>query len=94
MKKLNIAIIGQGRSGKNIHGRYYGCEDNKYYNVKYVVEADEYRRQLAEKTYPDCKTFENYESLFSLDDIDLVVNATYSEMHYINIVEETILRIY
>ena len=82
MKKLNIAIIGQGRSGKNIHGRYYGCEDNKYYNVKYVVEADEYRRQLAEKTYPDCKTFENYESLFSLDDIDLVVNATYSEMHY------------
>lgn len=40
MKKLNLAIIGQGRSGKNIHGKYYISEDNKYYNVKYVVDAD------------------------------------------------------
>ena len=82
MKKLNIAVIGQGRSGKNIHGRYYRCEDNLYYNVKYVVDTDEFRRNMAEEIYPGCKTFENYEELFELDDIDLVVNATYSEFHY------------
>ena len=82
MKKLNIAIIGQGRSGKNIHGRYYRCEDNLYYNVKYVVDTDEFRRNVAEEIYPGCKTFEKYEELFELDDIDLVVNATYSEFHY------------
>lgn len=29
-KKLNLAIIGQGRSGKDIHGAYYISERNKY----------------------------------------------------------------
>jgi predicted dehydrogenase len=82
MKKLNVAIIGQGRSGKNIHGRYFRCEDNKYYCVKYVVDADEFRRGVAEKIYPGCKTFANYEELFALRDVDLVVNASYSDMHY------------
>lgn len=82
MKKLNVAIIGQGRSGKDIHGAYYRSANNRYYTVKYVVEADEHRRQVSEEIYPGCKTFENYEELFTLDDIDLVVNATYSEMHY------------
>lgn len=82
MKKLNVAIIGQGRSGKDIHGKYYRSEDNQYYNVKYIVEADEFRRSVSESIYPGCKTFENYEELFYIDDIDLVVNASYSEMHY------------
>lgn len=82
MKRLNVAIIGQGRSGKDIHGKYYRSEDNKYYNVKYVVDADEFRRKVSEEIYPGCKTFSNYEELFALDDIDLVVNASYSEMHY------------
>lgn len=82
MKKLNVAIIGQGRSGKDIHGAYYRSANNRYYTVKYVVEADEHRRRVSEEIYPGCKTFENYEELFTLDDIDLVVNATYSEMHY------------
>lgn len=82
MKKLNLAIIGQGRSGKGIHGKYYRSEDNVYYTVKYVVDADEHRRKVAEEDYPGCQTFADYRELFKLDDIDLVVNATYSEMHY------------
>ena len=82
MKKLNLAIIGQGRSGKDIHGKYYRSEDNQYYTVKYVVDADEFRRGVAEEIYPGCKTFASYQELFALDDIDIVVNASYSEMHY------------
>ena len=82
MKKLNLAIIGQGRSGKDIHGKYYRSEANRYFNVKYVVDTDEFRRKVAEDIYPGCITFKNYEELFCLHDIDLVVNATYSEMHY------------
>ena len=82
MKKLNVAIIGQGRSGKDIHGKYYRSEDNEYYNVKYVVDADEYRRGVAEQIYPGCKAFSDYHELFSLKDIDLVVNSTYSDQHY------------
>lgn len=82
MKQLNVAIIGQGRSGKNIHGAYFCSQDNKYYAVKYVVDADEFRRKVAKEQYPGCKTFEDYRELLALDDVDLVVNASYSEMHY------------
>lgn len=81
MKKLNVAIIGQGRSGCNIHGKYFRSEKNQFYTVKYVVDADAYRREKAEKIYPGCKTFDKYTDLFGLEDIDLVVNSTYSEMH-------------
>ncbi len=82
MKKLNLAIIGQGRSGKDIHGKYYLSEENEYYNVKYVVDADASRRERAEQLYKGCKTFSDYRELLALDDVDLVVNATYSECHY------------
>ena len=82
MKKLDLAIIGQGRSGKNIHGRYYTSEKNEFYNVKYVVDKDEFRRKTAEEMYPGCKTFADYKELLDIDDIDLVVNCAYSEMHY------------
>ena len=63
MKKLNVAIIGQGRSGKDIHGRYFRSEDNTHYTVKYVVDADEFRRGVAEEIYPGCQTFARYEEL-------------------------------
>ena len=82
MERLNLAIIGQGRSGKNIHGAYYRSENNLYYNVKYVVDADAFRRARAEELYPGCRTFEDYTALLDLEDIDLVVNASYSEFHY------------
>ena len=53
MKKLNLAIVGQGRSGRDIHGRFLKTENNKWFNVKYIVEADDVRRAKAETEY-DC----------------------------------------
>ena len=82
MKKLNVAIIGQGRSGKNIHGKYFLSEDNLYYNVKYVVEEDAFRREVSAERYEGCTVLDDYKKLYDIDDIDLVVNATYSETHY------------
>ena len=82
MKKLNLAIIGQGRSGKDIHGAYYISERNKYYNVKYVVDADERRRGISEKRYEGCIALADYRELYKYDDIDVVVNASFSEQHY------------
>ena len=82
IKKLNVAIIGQGRSGRDIHGKYFHSEANVYYNVKYVVEEDEFRRNRALSEYEGCQVFSNYTELFGIDDIDLVVNASYSEQHY------------
>lgn len=82
MKKLNLAIIGQGRSGRDIHGTYYLSENNKYYNVKYVVELDTERREIAKNTYEDCEVLDDYTKLFDKKDIDLVVNASFSDLHY------------
>ena len=82
MKKLNLAIIGQGRSGKQIHGDFLRSGQNEFFNVKYVVDADKRRREKAEVLHPGCQTFESYTQLFDLKDIDLVVNSSYSQMHY------------
>lgn len=81
-KKLNVAIIGQGRSGRDIHGKYFHSDANVYYNVKYVVDEDEFRRNRALSEYEGCRAFENYTDLLALDDVDLVVNASYSDQHY------------
>lgn len=82
MEKLNLAIIGQGRSGRDIHGAFLRGPKNEYFNVKYVVDADERRRRRAEEEYPGCRTFADYRELLSLSDIDLVTNASFSDDHY------------
>ncbi len=82
MKKLRVAIIGQGRSGRDIHGQYFRCTANKQYEVAVVIDKDEFRRERALKEYPGCEVFADYTALYDRKDIDLVVNASYSEMHY------------
>ena len=82
MKKLNLAVIGQGRSGKDIHGAYYISKANQYYDVKYVVDANARRREVSLERYPGCQVFSDYRELLDRKDIDLVVNSTYSQMHY------------
>ena len=82
MKKLNLAIIGQGRSGKDIHGKYYISSDNLYFNVRYVVEKDARRREISAKRYAGCEVLADYKELFLKDDIDIVVNASFSDMHF------------
>ena len=82
MKKLKLAIIGQGRSGRDIHGAFFKSKENIYFDVAAVVEEDEFRRNNAKQEYPGCKVFADYRELLELKDIDLVVNASYSDMHY------------
>ena len=80
MKKMRIAIIGQGRSGKNIHGRFFRSESNDFCEVVCVVESDPDRRAKAAELY-GCDTAADYTELFGRTDIDLVVNASFSQMH-------------
>lgn len=82
MKKLRVAIIGQGRSGRNIHGAFYLSDANTLFDVAYVVDADEHRRALAREAFPKATVLSDYRELFGCKDVDLVVNASYSEMHY------------
>ena len=81
MKKLRLAIIGQGRSGMQIHGVYYTGEYNKYYDVVYVADFDEKMREKAKKLYPSCETLSDWREILDKD-VDIVVNASYSEMHF------------
>lgn len=82
MKKVRVAIIGQGRSGRDIHGAFFRCNANTKYEVAVVIEKDEYRREKALKEYPGCEVFADYSALYDRKDIDVVVNASYSQMHY------------
>ena len=81
MKKLRVAIIGQGRSGKNIHGAFFRGPLNEKFEVVAIVDKDPARREQAPNLYPGCVAYESYTELFGRDDIDLVVNSTYSELH-------------
>ena len=82
MKKLNVAIIGQGRSGRDIHGHYFRNFGTELYNVVAVVDRDEKRRKRALEEYPGCEVFASYQELYGRTDIDLVVNATISNEHF------------
>lgn len=81
MKKLNVAVIGQGRSGRDIHGKFLHTEANIWFNVKYVVEQSEIRREIAEKEWPEATVLSSHEQLYGKKDVDLVVNSTYSHLH-------------
>ncbi len=82
MEKLNVAIIGQGRSGRDIHGRHFKSENNTLFNVVAVVELDEERRNRALEEYEGCEVLVDYKDLYGRKDIDLVVNSTMSNDHY------------
>lgn len=82
MRKLNVAIIGQGRSGRDIHGTYLLTKEGKeLFNVVAVVDWMEERRKRAAETF-GCDTYEDYTELFKRDDIDFVVNSTFSYEHF------------
>lgn len=82
MEKLKLAIIGQGRSGRNIHGHHLKSDANTLFEVAAIVDKDPRRRARALEEYPGCQVYADYRELFDRTDLDLVVNATYSHMHY------------
>ena len=81
MKKMRVAIIGQGRSGRDIHGAFFKSEANDFCKVVCVVEADADRRARAAEEY-GCEVLSDYRELYGKEGIDVVVNASYSQMHY------------
>lgn len=82
MKKMRVAIIGQGRSGRDIHGRYFLSKDNDNVEVVYVVDEIKERREKGEKAF-NCPSLASYKDLFGKNaEIDVVVNASFSQQHY------------
>lgn len=81
MKKMRVAIIGQGRSGRDIHGSYFLAPKNDIVEVVAVVDALDHRRKRAAEEFK-CDVYATYQELFGRKDIDLVVNASFSQDHY------------
>ena len=79
MAPLNVAILGQGRSGRDIHGHFM-LQDPERFRVAAVVEPLEERRRRAEQEY-GCPAFDSYHALLDRRGIDLVVNAAPSHLH-------------
>ena len=84
MKTYNVAIIGQGRSGRDIHGAYFKSDKNSgRFKVVAVVDELEYRREIAAQEYgSEVSVYSDYNALIGRSDIDLIVNSTYSKYHY------------
>ena len=81
MKKMRVAIIGQGRSGRDIHGKFFLSDLNDICEVVAVVDALEDRRERAKAEF-GCPVYADYRELFNHTDIDVIVNASFSQMHY------------
>jgi predicted dehydrogenase len=79
MTILRVAILGQGRSGRDIHGAHLS-KDTERYRIVAVVDPLEERRARATAEY-GCETYADHRSLFEREDVDLVVNAAPSRFH-------------
>ncbi len=78
MKQIKVALIGQGRSGRNIHGTYLKTDPR--FKIVAAVDLLEERRQRAATEY-NCDVYADYHDLFERRDLDLIVNSTYSDLH-------------
>ncbi len=79
MKTLNVGIIGQGRSGRDIHA-YSLSKMPEYYNIAAVVDPLKERRNRAKEEL-GCDTYADYRELLDRTDLDLIVNASPSHLH-------------
>ncbi len=80
-KQIRVAILGQGRSGRNIHGAHLRTDDR--FRVAAVVDPIAERRERAMREYGLAKqdVYASPEGLWGRTDIDLVVNSTPSPLH-------------
>ncbi len=80
MKKLRVGIIGQGRSGRNIHDKAFRDVVPERYQVVIVADPLEDRRKRAAEEF-GYETTADYRDLLKRDDLDLIVNASPSHLH-------------
>lgn len=79
MKKLNVAIIGYGRSGRNIHTHLLRQLPDMY-NIVAYADADAQRRGMI-RAEVGVDAYEDYTGFIGRSDIDFVVNASFSHDH-------------
>ncbi|WP_168119049.1 Gfo/Idh/MocA family oxidoreductase [Paenibacillus sp. HB172176] len=78
-QKIKVGIIGQGRSGRNIHAKLLS-QMPEHYEIIAVSDPHEPFRQAAEKDF-GCESYVDYGQMLARKDIDLIVNASPSHLH-------------
>ena len=84
MRKIKVGIIGQGRSGRDIHRHLFECMPALQERFDVVAVADpipERRANSNPGANPDCKHYADYRELLQDKNIELVVNASRSHKH-------------
>jgi predicted dehydrogenase len=84
MKRIKVGIIGQGRSGRNIHRHLFETCPKLQERFEVVAVADPIEERV-KATNPgaskDCKCYSDYKDLLEDKNIELVVNASRSHRH-------------
>ena len=79
-KVLKVGIIGLGRSGRDIHGKLL-AQIPDVYKISAVADSIPDRQQLAKREY-GCKAYNTWQEMVDNEELDLVVNASPSHLHF------------
>lgn len=79
MGPLKVGIIGQGRSGHDIHAKTLMSMPESF-RIAAVSDHEESYRKRAEAEF-GCEAYPDYKQLLDRDDLDLIVNASPSHLH-------------
>jgi predicted dehydrogenase len=74
-----VAIVGQGRSGHNIHAASISLVP-RMFQIAAVADPGKAQRNRAADSY-GCAAYADYHRMLQRDDLDLVVNASPSHLH-------------
>jgi scyllo-inositol 2-dehydrogenase (NADP+) len=77
---LKIGIIGQGRSGRNIHGNLL-AQLTESYKIAAIADSIPERQERAIQEY-GCRAYSTWEEMVEHEELDLVVNASPSHQHF------------
>ncbi len=79
MRRIRVGVIGQGRSGHNIHVDAFKRMPGRY---KVVAVADPLEGRCDDAVNATgCAAYADYKEMLRQGDLDLVVNATPSHLH-------------
>ncbi|MEM1445004.1 MAG: Gfo/Idh/MocA family oxidoreductase [Planctomycetota bacterium] len=80
-KKIRTAIVGYGRSGKQLHGTGI-LQNGDAYHMVAVCSPSVSSRDQARNDFPGCATFTTITDMLAGVELDLVIIVTRNDQHY------------
>ena len=84
MKKIKVGIIGQGRSGRDIHRHLFENYPLLQERFDVIAVADPIPERCANSNAnanPDCRHYADYKELLKDSDVELIINCSRSHKH-------------